>query len=213
MLTINPNNALAHFSLGYVYRYTGMLDESEKEFDLALAIDPGNPRFRSAGVTYRYLGKYEKAIEAYNLDKASSFTLLETAFVFYYQGEKEESIKTWNTLLTQESTGWFSLLGKAMKGFIEGESEMVRKALSELEKLNPSDPELWFIVGEIYSLLGDAGSCARTLEEGVNRGYYNYQCMVSHSSFDKVRNTVDFQRVLEMAKVQHDRFKNRFFPE
>jgi len=83
MLMINPNNASAHFSLGYVYRYAGMLEESEKEYDRALAIDPGNPRFRSAGITYDCLGKYEKAIQAFNLDKGSSLALNSIAEIFY----------------------------------------------------------------------------------------------------------------------------------
>ncbi|MCH7680891.1 protein kinase, partial [candidate division KSB1 bacterium] len=67
MFTINPNSAQAHFSLGYVYRYAGMLEESEKMFDRALAIDPGNRRFRSAGITYACLGKYDIAVPAFNL--------------------------------------------------------------------------------------------------------------------------------------------------
>src|SRR5678815_1108803 len=37
-----PENAVAHFSLSYVLRYTGMLDEAQRECDKALSTDPGN---------------------------------------------------------------------------------------------------------------------------------------------------------------------------
>jgi len=213
MLTINPNNAVTHFSLGYVYRYAGILEESEKEYDRALAIDPGNPRFRSAGITYLCLGKYEKAVQAYNLDKGSSLALNGIAQIFYRQGEKQKAIETLNALLAQESAGVFSFFSIAMKAIIEGETETASMAMTELEQSNPADPELWFTIAEIYGLLGDAGNSARTLEEGVNRGYFNYTFMVSNSFFDRVRNAPEFQRVLEMAKVRHDTFKERFFSE
>ena len=213
MLTINPNNASAHFSLGYVYRYTGMLEESEKEYDRALAIDPGNPRFRSAGFTYKCLGKYEKAVLAFNLDKGSSLALNVIAEIFYRQGEKQKAIETWNTLLAQEPTGVFSFFSTAMKALIEGETETARTAMTELEQTNPADAELWFTIAEIYGLLGDAGSSARTLEEGINRGYFNYPYMASDSFFDRVRSAPEFQMVLEIAKVRHETFKERFFSE
>jgi tetratricopeptide (TPR) repeat protein len=213
MLMINPNNAQAHHSLGYVYRYAGMLEESEKEYDQALEIDPGNPRFRSAAMTYESFGKYEKALLAINLDKGSSFGLVCLARIFYRQGDNKQSIESWNKLLAQEPTGWFSFIGKAMKAVIKGEAETAKMALSELEQANPADSELWSIVAEAYGLLGDAGSSARALEEGVIRGYFNYPFMVSNSFFDRVRSAPEFQRVLEMAKVRHNNFREQFFSE
>ncbi|MCH8035030.1 MAG: protein kinase [Bacteroidetes bacterium] len=213
MLTINPNNASAHFSLGYVYRYAGMLEESEKEYDRALAIDPGNPRFRSAGITYNCLGKYEKAIQAFNLDKGSSLAFLQIGMIFYRREEKQKAIEIWNALLAQEPTGVLSFLGTAMKALVEGETETARTAMTELEQANPADAEIWFSIAEIYGLLGDAVSSARTLEEGVNRGYFNYPFMVSDSFFDQVRSAPEFQGVLEMAKARHETFKVRFFSE
>ena len=214
MLTINPNNAQAHLSLGYVYRYAGMLEESEKECDQALAIDPGNPRFRSAGLTYRCFGKYEKAVQAINLDKGSSFTLVETAFIFYRQGEKQKAIETFNMLLAQENKpGFYLFTSTAMKALAEGKAEAARESITELEQTNLADGELWYIVAEMYGLLGDAASSSRTMEEGVNRGYFNYPFMVSDSLLDQVRSAPEFQRVLEMAKVRHNTFRKQFFSE
>ena len=213
MLTINPHNAQAHFALGYVYRYAGMLEESEKEYDRALAIDPGNRRFRSAGITYDCLGKYEKAIQACNLDKGSSFALVTIARIFYRQGKMQKAIATCNTLLTQEQAGvsTFSFFSTAIRALAESETETARTAMTELEQAHPADAEIWFLIAEIYGLIGDAVSTARTLEEAVNRGYFNYPWMVSDSFFDGVRSAPEFQRVLEMAKVRHEAFKEKFF--
>ncbi len=212
MLTINPNSAQAHYNLGYVYRYAGMLEESEKEFDRALEIDPGNRRFRTAGLTYVSLGKYEKAVEVFNLDKGSSLALAWTARVFHLQGQEQKAIETWTMLQEQEPRGsTFSYYSTVRLALVEGETEKARTALVEFEQANPADAEVWFLLAEMYGLLDDAVSTARALEEGVNRGYFNYPWMVSYSYFDGVRSSAEFQRVLEMAKVRHETFKEKFF--
>jgi TolB-like protein/predicted Ser/Thr protein kinase len=51
MLDINPNNAEAHFSLGYIYRYAGMNNEAVQEMEKAVTLDPKNPDFRSIVIT------------------------------------------------------------------------------------------------------------------------------------------------------------------
>ena len=42
-----PQNAQAHFTLGYVDRYAGFLEDATRECDAALHLDPGNFSFRS----------------------------------------------------------------------------------------------------------------------------------------------------------------------
>ncbi len=212
MLAINPNNASAHLSLGYLFRYGGMLEESEKEYDQALSLDPGNPRFRSAGVTYHHLGKYQKAIEAVNLDKGSSYSLIEIGIIQHHQNQEESAITTWEKLIAQESKpGFYSYYGKSMKALAEGKKNDAKTTIAEFEETKPSDGELWYYIAVTYGLLGDADSTARALEEGLSRGYFNYPIIASNSFFDLVRSSSQFQRVLEMARIRHESFKKQFF--
>ena len=44
----HPENAAAHFSLAYVLRYGGAMEESGRQCDAALALDPGNYTFAPA---------------------------------------------------------------------------------------------------------------------------------------------------------------------
>ena len=74
-LNINPNHGDTHYRLCYIYRYGGMLTESENEARIALKLDPTNWQFRSIGHLYLYLGNYQKAYDTYELDKGTPWTL------------------------------------------------------------------------------------------------------------------------------------------
>src|ERR1700721_1447322 len=51
-----PENAQAHFALSYVLRYGGAVEESARECEAALALDPGNFGLRSCSLTFHPLG-------------------------------------------------------------------------------------------------------------------------------------------------------------
>jgi Flp pilus assembly protein TadD len=62
-ITLNPNLAEAHHSLGVVYFHIGLMDKGEEEIRKALTIDPSDnlARFRLATINVTR-GKYEEAL-------------------------------------------------------------------------------------------------------------------------------------------------------
>lgn len=97
-----------------------------------------------------------------------------------------------------------------MKAIIEGNTNKARSVIIELEQANPTDAEIWFTIAEFYGLLADEVGSARTLEKGVDRGYFNYPFMLSNSFFDSVRSSSEFQRVLARAKAKHETLRTKF---
>ena len=69
----HPESAQVHFMLGYVLRYAGMLEESARECDAALALDPGNWQFRSCTWAFMELGKFTRARDFIRLDAGSEW--------------------------------------------------------------------------------------------------------------------------------------------
>ena len=57
-----PENAQAHFALGYVQRYAGMLEESVRQCDTALTLAPGNYQFRSCAWAFMELGQFRPGL-------------------------------------------------------------------------------------------------------------------------------------------------------
>ena len=68
----NPKSAQAHFSLAYVLRYAGMLEESAKECDAALALEPASYWWRSCAWAFMELGRPARARDFIRLDAGSS---------------------------------------------------------------------------------------------------------------------------------------------
>ena len=67
MFDINQNSAFAHFVQGYIYRYAGLLNEARREMEKAVTIDPTDRTFRSLGITYFYLGEFDRALKAFDI--------------------------------------------------------------------------------------------------------------------------------------------------
>lgn len=213
MLEINPNNANAHYSLGYIYRYAGMMDESIQEMEKAVAIDPKNQEFRSIILTYSRAGEYEKALGALKIYKEDTFTLGEHGELLYRQGRPKQAVEFFDRVIAMEPEGLMALWVTGIKAFIEGNIEAGLDAAHKFEQANIADAEAWYSFAGNYGLLGDIKGCVRALERAVDGGYFNYPNMLTDFYLDSVRDDPEFQRILEMAKVKHEAFKEKFFPD
>jgi serine/threonine protein kinase/Tfp pilus assembly protein PilF len=210
MLKINSNNPDAHSSLGYIYRYVGMLEESEREYDIAISLDP-KKEFRSAGITYLELGKYDKAIQGYDLDAESSFSLAMKGQLYWRWGKRDLALKYLNRSISLDPNSISYYMGMAFKASMEGKYDEGIKFVKQIEDKNPTDSEVWFGLSELYALLGDKNSCINALRNAVNGGYYNYPFLLKDNYFDSIRDDVEFQKVLALAKEKHDAFRKKFF--
>ena len=212
MLDINPNNADNHFSLGYIYRYAGMLNESIQEMEKAVAIDPNNPRFRSLGITYINVGEYEKAFDAFEIDKGSTYAIGWQGTVLFRQGNQEQAMQYFDRVIAKEPEGLWGLYATVIKALIQGNTKEGLYATQKLEQAKFEDAETWYYatVG-FYALLGDRDGCIRTLRRAVDGGYFNYPFMLTDFYLDSMRDDPEFQEILAIAKKKHLAFKKRYF--
>ena len=91
-----PDSPQAHFTMGYVYRYAGMLEQSTSECDTALALDPGNYAFRSCAWAFMELGKTERAEDYIRLDAGSEWAAYVLPSLLLREGkipEAREAVK------------------------------------------------------------------------------------------------------------------------
>lgn len=210
MLDINPNNAEAHYSLGYIFRFAGMLTESISEMEKAVALEPQNSRFRTLGITYINMGEYEKALDALEVYEESPFAMAYKGMVLLRQNHPNQAVDYFNRVIDMEHETLWRLVSIANKAYIEGSINEGLMAISKLEQANVTDAEAWYSWASLYALLGDREGCIRSLQKAVDGGYYNYPFMIIDSYLDSMRNDPEFQIILEEAKNKHLAFKERY---
>lgn len=208
-LKINPNDAWLHFSLSYHYRYIGFLEESLQEVEIALKIDPNNPRFRSSIITRMFLGNYDEILETFNLDLDSPFTLNHLGEIAFRAGKNELALEYLGKVVNMKeeiSELYFaSSLIELIKGNIEKSAEYTLKR--ELE--NPADSENFYEIARVYGILNEVEACARALKKSIDRGYLSYPSMQNDMFLDPVREAPEIKNLLQKVKNLHLELKSK----
>lgn len=211
VLDINPNNAEARFSLGYIYRYAGMLNESVVEMKRAAVLDPSNSLFRSLGVTYMNQGEYNKALKALDVNDNNAHYIGWQGIVYARQGKNQQAIEYFDQVIELNSQKLWSLVATAIKSHLEGNTEEGLLAMNELEKVNIEDAEAWYFWGSHYALMGDKAGYVRCFQRALDKGYFNYPFMLIDPFLNEIQDDPEFQEILATAKEKHEAFKKEFF--
>jgi tetratricopeptide (TPR) repeat protein len=208
---INPGNANTHFTLGYIYRYAGMVEQAIEEMEKAVTIDSKNPKFRSLIGTYSNVGRYQDALDMLGFYPESPFTLGWSGLIYYHLGDFELAINYFDRVIEIDQEGLWGQVTTIHKAFLQDEPEKGFAAIARLGFSNVADGETVFYLANYYGLLGDAPRCIQTLKDAVDAGYFNYPFIEASSNFDFVRDDPAFIRVFEIAKQKHYDFREKYF--
>jgi serine/threonine protein kinase len=198
----HPESAAAHFSMAYVLRYGGALDESAHECDTALSLDPGNYQLRSCAVTFEEMGNYARVMDFLQLDSGSIWVT--GNLVSHY-------VRTGN--LTQaremaEKLGDVARLWELvayLKQAPPAEVERIAKEAAPKILANP-DAENRFTAAAGFAFSGQNDFALRLLKSGVEGNYCGYTAMQNDPMLASVRGTPEFNEILAEAKKCRDDF-------
>jgi DNA-binding winged helix-turn-helix (wHTH) protein/TolB-like protein/Tfp pilus assembly protein PilF len=207
MLKINPNHADAYFSIAYIYRYAGLLDESIIMVEKALTLDPKNTKYRTLGVNYYNLGRYDKAMQTFELIKDTAYGLMWRGFIYYRLGENQKALANLTRLKQMKAGDFYKYIAIANIAIISDKKEMGLNALSKLEQSNVNDAEALYYWSSFYAALNDQTGSIRLLRKAVKHGYFNLPFMLKDPFFDDMRSNEEYQNILKTAKQKHLAFK------
>jgi len=194
-----PESAEAHFTLGYVLRYAGMLQESTRECDTALSQDPGNYVLRSCAWGYMELGRGEQARHFVQLDAGSEWAAYVTPSILLREGKLAEA---------RESVKKMSSNPRYHKDLLE--ACLGLRPTSELDKiaqdtqtsvLAEPDPEPWYNQGAILAFCGKQDIALHMLKAAVDQNYCAYSALLSDPLLAKLRSNPKFNEVLTAASA------------
>ena len=207
MVEINPSSADAHFTLGYIYRYAGLIKESIEEMEFAVKIDPTNIRYRSLIASYSGVKSFDKISNLLINYSKSSFTLGWNALLNFRLGNIKEAKVFFGEIVENDPNGLWGLVSTIHLAKINNEKEKGLIAIHKLEQTNVSDSETVYYIAGYYAMLADRERTLNTLKKSVNSGYFNYIFMQKSPYFDFIRNDLEFIAIVDDAKEKSNRFR------
>ncbi len=172
-----PESAQAHFTLGLVLRYTGMLEEATRECDTALALDPGNYQFRSCALAFMEVGNTERAMEFLRLDAGSEWAAFITPAILLRAGklaEAREAVKK----MSANPVYHRDLLEACLGLRPPSELDRIARDFETTQPVEP-DPELWYYQGSILAFCGKKEAAFRLFTMAIEQNYCSYSNLLS----------------------------------
>jgi DNA-binding winged helix-turn-helix (wHTH) protein/tetratricopeptide (TPR) repeat protein len=202
-----PNDANAYFSLGYLFRYTGMLTKSIEAFESAIAIDRRSRWVHNLAIAYYNNGENNRALELFNFGEQTPFSHAWKATVYIHQGDKDKALEHLNTVISTEPGGFWEYDSIGYRSIIDGQHGKGIEALKKLEAANVNDGEALFYWASVYAMLGEKESSLRMLKQSFAKGFFNLPLYQSESFLDPIRETQEFKDLLQSVEEKHFLFK------
>jgi eukaryotic-like serine/threonine-protein kinase len=199
-----PESAQAHFALAYVLRYAGLLDQSARECETALALDRGNYHFRSCAWTFMELEQPQKAMEFVRLDAGSEWAARAAAHIFLREGKLAEARQSLRQISTTPVMG-DDLLHACLDPSQPPSLERIAQK-AEATALAGADAEPRYLVGSVLAYCGQKDAATRLLKSAIEHNFCAYTALQTDPLFVKLRGITEFNKLLSAAKECQQRF-------
>jgi TolB-like protein len=190
-----PESGQAHFTLSYVLRYAGMLEEAAHECDTALALDRGSYA-RSCAWPLMETGRTQRALEFVQLDAGSEWANYVMPSLLLRAGkltEAKEAVKRMSPAPHYHKD--------LMEACLLGPGSELDKIAQEDETGQPTDPdpELLYYQGSILAYCGKKEAALHMLKTAVESNYCAYSNMLDDPLWAKLKSDPKFDEVLTLA--------------
>ena len=192
-----PDSALAHFTLGYVFRYAGMLEDSARECDNALALNPANYQLRSCAWAFMQPGRTERARDFLRLDTGSEWAAWVTPHLLLREGkvnEAREAVKRMSSNPRYHRDLMEACLQPQPPANID---KIVQE--TEASTLAEADPEEWYHQGALLAYCGKKDAAFHMLGMAIQQNYCSYSNLLSDPLVRNLRSDRKFDEVLTAA--------------
>jgi eukaryotic-like serine/threonine-protein kinase len=192
-----PESAQTHFALSYVLRYAGRLEESARQCDTAVTLNPGNYQFRSCAWAFMELGRFDRARDFIEFDAGSEWANFVMPSLLLREGkvaEAREAVKHMPIAPHYHR----NLLEACLQGPPTELDRIANQALS-MPPTEP-DPELLYYQGAILAFCSKKEAAMHLLKTAITHNYCAYSQLLSDPLLAKVRPTPEFDQLRTAAQ-------------
>jgi len=192
-----PDSAFAHYSLGYVLRYAGRLEEAQRECDRAAAIDPGNYNWRSCSFAFFEQNKTARAIEYLDRDAGSEWSNAVKVSVLMREDKMTDAQRAAQQMT--DNPIWMrgfllACLNKAPAAEIHRLAEQAQKDL-----LPEQDSELKYYQGALLAACGEKSAALSFLRKAVEEKYCAREALEADPLLAGLRGDAEFRGIVQEA--------------
>jgi len=199
-----PESAQAHFALGYVLRYVGLLDQSAHECEIIIASDRGNYLFRSCAWSFLWLGQPQRAMDFVRLDAGSEWAARSSAYILLREGKLAEARQS-----IQKASANPLMARDLLQNCLDHSPTSVLDRIAqktEAAALAQPDGEPRYHVGSLLAYCGRDDAALRLLKSAVQQNYCAYTALQTDPLLVKLRGNSEFNELLSAAKGCQNRF-------
>jgi hypothetical protein len=203
-----PRASFAHFAMGYVLRYAGLLDESARECETALSLDPGNFGLRSCALAFAGLGNPQRAIAFVSLDAGSDWYKRNIFRFLWSDGKLAEAREAIHALPASGRNVPFLTACSDLPSPTQSPSAELNRVARETEPamLNNPDAENRYLFGSELAFCGQKDASVRLLKSAIDGQYCAYQGLQKDHLVVSLRGTPQYEQLLAAAKKCQDDF-------
>src|SRR5713101_1104959 len=188
-----PDNAEAHFTLGYVLRYAGMLQDSANQCDTALSLDPANFRWRSCAFGFLQGGDYQRAMDYLRLDLGSEYYKAFSLDILVRADKERETLQIGQPNIANSSARYALLLACAGHRSLPLIAGLARSVHID------DDPEENYFSAADLAYCGQTEAALQMLRRAIEGNYCSYPAMDSDPLFASIRRKPEFGKVRSTA--------------
>jgi eukaryotic-like serine/threonine-protein kinase len=188
-----PDDAEAHFTLAYVLRYAGLLQESANQCDTALSLDSANFRWRSCADVFLQRGDYQRAMNYLNLDLGSEYYKARSIDVLVRAGKEREALQIGPPEIANSRARYALLLACA--------GHRPRWEIATLShSVHPDeDPDENYFSASDLAYCGQTEAALQMLRRAIGGNYCSYPALDSDPLFANIRTKPEFVEIRSAA--------------
>jgi TolB-like protein len=192
-----PDSALAHFALSYVFRYAGMLEDSARECDNALALNPANYQLRSCAWVFMQPGRTERARDFLRLDTGSEWAAWVTPHLLLREGKVTEAREAAKRM-SSNPRYHRDLMEACLQPQLPANIDKIVQE-TEASTLAEADPEEWYHQGSLLAYCGKKDAAFHMLGMAIQQNYCSYSNLLSDPLVRNLHSDRKFDEVLTAA--------------
>lgn len=201
LVDTHPDSADAHFTLSYVFRFAGLLQDAAAHCEKALSLDARtqNSGLRSCAIAFIQLADYPRALNYVHLEPGSGFAKAMSLDMLVRQGREAEAVKVGSPQLPQWAS--YDLLLACMSGKPRDQIEPLAARIRPLD-----DPEANYLAAAHLAYCGERTRSLALLRRAVDGNYCAYPAMQSDPLFSGMRSQPEFVALVAAGRACQERF-------